>query len=349
MKSVENTDTLQSPVCAAGADRPANGSAFKGIIGQCAGMQKIFQVVRKVADSDTTILINGETGTGKGMIARAIHACSRRDPKPFVAINCGAIPEGLLESELFGHVRGAFTGATSAKTGKFELANGGTIFLDEIGDMSADLQVKLLRVLEERQFEPVGGNRTIGVDVRIIAATHRDLEEAVQKGDFREDLFYRLHVIPLLLPSLKERREDIPLLIDQFLDQFSRLQHRPQPVISSEALQLLIRYGWPGNVRELKNLVERLVVLHAGESIAIRDLPPKMNQTLCPITAPQIDISEAGICLNTEVCEFEKALILQSLEKTHWVKNKAAKLLHLNRTTLVEKIKRHDLQKYAVS
>jgi transcriptional regulator with PAS, ATPase and Fis domain len=314
------------------------------IIGQSSKMCQVFELVGKVADCDSTILINGETGTGKGLVAQAIHQNSKRNNEPFISINCGAIPENLLESELFGHVRGAFTGATSTKTGKFELADGGTIFLDEIGDMSPDLQVKVLKVLEEGEFEQVGGSKTIRVNVRIIAATHRDLSEEVQKGSFREDLYYRLYVIPLMLPSLRERKSDIPCLVSHFLDRYNKKNSRQVKEVTEEAMGMMMNYSWPGNVRELKNLMERLVVLKGSGKITARDLPLELKSSQKFENPAIIEISEDGICLNSAVTEFEKALILQSLEKTKWVKNKAAKLLHLNRTTLVEKIKRHHLQ-----
>jgi transcriptional regulator with GAF, ATPase, and Fis domain len=304
----------------------------------------VFDLIQKVADCDSTILLNGETGTGKGMVARAIHQRSKRRDKPFISINCGAIPENLLESELFGHVRGAFTGATSSKQGKFELADGGTILLDEIGDMSSDLQVKVLKVLEEGEFEQVGGAKTIKVDVRIIAATHRDLSEEVQKGNFREDLYYRLYVIPMMLPALRDRKSDIPYLLSHFLEKSNQKNDRDVKEITDEALTMMMSYSWPGNVRELKNMVERLVVLKGTGKITARDLPLELKNIHKFEPSANIEISDEGICLNSAVTEFEKALILQSLEKTKWVKNKAAKLLHLNRTTLVEKIKRHHLQ-----
>ena len=321
-----------------------NEIGFHNIIGQSSKMREVFDLVQKVADCDSTILLNGETGTGKGMVARAIRARSKRRNKPFIAINCGAIPENLLESELFGHVRGAFTGATSSKQGKFEVADGGTILLDEIGDMSADLQVKVLKVLEEGEFEQVGGSKTIKVDVRIIAATHRDLCEEVQKGNFREDLYYRLYVIPMMLPPLRDRKSDIPYLVAHFMEQSNQKNGRDVREITEEALAMMMSYSWPGNVRELKNMVERLVVLKGAGKISVRDLPPELKSTQKYEPSTTIEISDEGICLNSAVTEFEKALILQSLEKTKWVKNKAAKLLHLNRTTLVEKIKRHHLQ-----
>lgn len=320
-----------------------NQNKLGDIIGQSDGMQEIFRLVEKVADSDSTVIISGETGTGKGMVAKAIHQNSNRKGKPFIQINCGAIPENLLESELFGHIRGAFTGATSDKPGKFERANCGTIFLDEIGDMSPDLQIKILKVLEEGEFERVGGIKTTKIDVRIIAATHRNLEEEVKKGNFREDLFFRLHVIPLNLPALRERKADIPILIAHFLKQFNQTKNKKLEGISEEAMEVAMRYSWPGNVRELRNMVERLVVLYGEGEIETRDLPGKLRRTNGQVTQLGVEISQDGICLNTAVSEFEKALIVQSLEKTKWVKNKAAKLLHLNRTTLVEKIKRHHL------
>jgi len=322
--------------------------AFKEIIGQSPSMKKIFRIVEKVAASSTTIMLNGETGTGKGVIARAIHECSPRRSKPFIQINCGATPEGLLESEFFGYRRGAFTGAVADKQGKFEMANGGTIFLDEIGDMSADLQVKVLRVLEEGEFERIGGHETIKADARFIAATHRDLEEEVQKGRFREDLFYRLHVIPILLPSLRERQADIPFLLSHFLEEFARKNHKPVMTVAPEALQLMLNHPWRGNVRELRNLVERIVVLKDGEILVPEDLPPKMRlpegeEGRRPAAAP----NDPGISFQTAVSEFEKNLILNALEKTSWVKNRAADLLKIKRTTLVEKIKRYSLEKPA--
>ena len=322
---------------------------FEYIIGQSDEMQDVFRLIDKVADSDSTVIIYGESGTGKELVAKAIHQTSHRRNEPFVAINCGAIPENLLESELFGHVRGAFTGATSPKAGKFERANGGTILLDEIGDMSPELQVKILRVLEQREFDRVGGAKTIKVDVRIIAATHRNLEEEVKKGGFREDLFYRLDVIPIRLPPLRERESDIPLLISHFLKEFNQDKNREMKEFSGEVMQMMVQYCWPGNVRELKNIMERLVVLNGGREIFPRDLPEKLKERRpYSLQFPSVEISRDGICLNSAVNEFEKALIYQSLEKSKWVKNKAAKLLQLNRTTLVEKIKRHKLQESAV-
>jgi sigma-54 dependent transcriptional regulator, flagellar regulatory protein len=323
---------------------------LNGIIGESNEIQEVLKVAEKVAASDSTILIYGETGTGKGLTAKAIHLNSQRARKAFVSINCGAIPANLLESELFGHVRGAFTGAFKNKTGKFEQADKGTIFLDEIGDMSPDLQVKILRVLEESEFERVGGNDTLRVDIRIIAATHRNLEDRVEKGLFREDLFYRLCVIPLSLPPLRCRRQDVPLLAEHFLQAINAKNEYGLEGFSKQALDVLSAYPWPGNVRELKNLVERLAVLKQEGTIEAYDLPGRIRGSIeIQMEEPPIGISDEGICLNTAVSEFEKALILQSLQKAKGVKNEAAKLLNLKRTTLVEKIKRYHLDSYELA
>ena len=319
-------------------------SQHNAIVGCSEKMREVFHLVEKVSDCDSTILITGETGTGKGLLAKAIHQRSKRKNKPFISINCGAIPENLLESELFGHVKGAFTGATVSKSGKFELAHGGTIFLDEIGDMSPDLQVKVLKVLEEGEFEQVGGAKTIRVDVRVIAATHRDLPEEIKLGNFREDLFYRLYVIPIGLPALRDRKTDIPYLASYFMHASNQKNNRQMEGISEEALQIMVSYPWPGNVRELRNVIERLVVLKGCGKILVHDLPKEVKTANGQRATQSFEISDEGICLNSAVTEFEKDLILQSLEKTKWVKNKAAKLLQLNRTTLVEKIKRHRIQ-----
>lgn len=319
-----------------------HANRFPDIVGQSQDMLKIYDLMERVADSDSNIVITGETGTGKGLIARAIHKCSHRHDKPFIHINCGAIPENLVESEFFGHVRGAFTGATEAKPGKFALAHGGTLCLDEIGDMPHDLQVKILRVLEEREFEPVGGVKTVKIDVRVIALTQHDLEKAVSKGNFREDLFYRLCVIPVTMPALRERRPDIQLLAEHFLEQFNTTKHAAISGFSEEALAMMQRHAWPGNIRELKNLVERIVVLkHEGE-ISIEDLPAKLRPVSGGAFAPQhMELPSDGICLNSALNEFERTLIYQSLKKTNGVKKKAAELLNIKRTTLVEKIKRY--------
>jgi transcriptional regulator with PAS, ATPase and Fis domain len=329
------------------SDQDTFQDTFKDIVGESESIRQVFDIVERVADSDTTIMINGETGTGKGIIAKAIHRRSYRRDGPFVQINCGAISEGLLESELFGHVKGAFTGATADKPGKFELAKGGTIFLDEIGDMSPDLQVKVLRVLEENEFERVGSVQTINTDARIIAATHRDLEEEVQKGNFREDLFYRLYVIPIVLTPLKDRKSDIPLLISYFLEKISHAKGRETVKISSKVMDLLLSHSWPGNVRELKNLIERLVVLSKSGNIQPVDLPDRIKGIRRPGTSPDIEQYADGVNFNTAVTEYEKALILRALERSNWVKNRAAELLQIKRTTLVEKIKRYNIKKEA--
>ena len=324
----------------------SDNSKFKGIVGESTSMKEIFDIIERIADSDTTIIINGETGTGKGLIAKAIHQRSHRHNGPFVQINCGAISEGLLESELFGHVKGAFTGALSDKPGKFEQARGGTIFLDEIGDMSPDLQVKVLRVLEENEFERVGGLQTIKADARIITATHRDLENEVQKGQFREDLFYRLYVIPVVLAPLKDRKSDIPLLIDYFVENICRAKGRSPVEIAPETLTFLLDHPWPGNIRELRNLIERLVVLNESGTIIPEELPENIRGGVShKAYQPQIEIYADGVDFNTAVTEYEKDLILQALKKTNWVKNRAAELLQIKRTTLVEKIKRYGINK----
>lgn len=348
----DEVEFVGSRSCLESPDEPISPKhVFNGIIGQSACMQGVFRLVERIADSDSTILINGETGTGKGMLARAIHEYSGRREHPFIQINCGAIPDNLLESELFGHVKGAFTGATANKPGKFELAHKGTIFLDEIGDMSLDLQVKLLRVLEDSEFERIGGCQTLKSDVRILAATHRELELLVEQGSFRKDLFYRLYVIPILLAPLHQRKGDIPLLVSHFTRTLNKTKKTSVTGFSEEAMACLLRHQWPGNVRELKNLVERLIVMTRDGMISLADLPDRFNtrfqessQSSAGTSSAAMKLPDSGICLSTAVSEFEKALITQSLEKTNWVKKKAAHLLQLKRTTLVEKIKRHQLE-----
>jgi DNA-binding NtrC family response regulator len=318
---------------------------FENIIGDHEKIQKVFEIVEKVADTDSTILILGESGTGKELIAKAIHYNSYRRERPFIPVNCAAIPSELLESELFGHEKGAFTNAIRTRIGRFELANGGAVFLDEIGDMNPLLQTKLLRVLQERQFERIGGVKAIKTDIRIIAATHQDLKLAVQQKRFREDLYYRLNVIPLRVPPLRERRSDIPLLVHHFLEHFNRSKKKRIKGINDEAMEYLMGYDWPGNVRELENTIERVVILVDHDTIFPQDLPEKFHAPPLPEPVQMPDIPEEGISLDTAVNEFEKNLILQALIKTGWVKNKAARLLNLNRTTLIEKIKRQNLQR----
>ena len=309
---------------------------FEKIVGTSQALREVLGVVGRVAASDSTVLIRGESGTGKELIARAIHYNSARADQALVTVNCGAIPEELLESELFGHVRGAFTSAVSARAGRFALANGGTIFLDEIGDMSPNLQVKLLRVLQERTFEPVGSSKTELVNVRVIAATHQNLEQAIGEGRFREDLFYRLNVIPIEVPPLRKRRADIPLLIDSFLENLAR-ERGTKLSIAPEALEVLCRYDWPGNVRELENLIERLNVLRGDGEVGVDDLPES-------IRAPgRSDLPGAvadGLDFRGVVDRFQTDLIREALEATGGNKKEAAELLGLNRTTLTEKIKK---------
>ncbi len=314
------------------------------IIGKSPAIQRVFQLIEKVAPTESTVLILGESGTGKELVARAIHAKSRRREGPFIPVNCGAIPEELLESELFGYERGAFTGANRSKPGRFELAHGGTIFLDEIAEMSPKLQVKLLRILQERTVERLGSERAIPVDIRIIAATNRDLEQEVAEGRFREDLYFRLNVIPIKLPPLRERKEDIPLLVEYFLARFCEREEVPLKRFSEKALKRLVDYHWPGNVRELENLIERLVILTEGDLIEEDDLPDHIRASH-PSTNPILkEFPAEGFSLPQALREFEKSLILRALEASGGVKSRAAKLLGIKRTTLIEKMKRLGLE-----
>jgi len=338
------------------------------IIGNSQGIRDVFGVVEKAAASDSTVMIFGESGTGKELIARALHQNSKRESKPFITVNCGAIPDGLLESELFGYEKGAFTGASHTRIGRLELANEGTVFLDEIGDMPAALQVKLLRVLAEQEIDRLGGSKPVKVNVRFITATHRNLEDAIKEGKFREDLYYRLNIIPIVIPPLRDRKSDIPLLVQHFLKKCNENQDQQAKVISDETIQMLANYSWPGNIRELGNFIERMVVLSMGGNITPRDLPekvlgevprenlPPMEKSGCELSPTEmlqngleqsffIGLPEGGINLKNAVEEFERGLITEALEKTNWVKNKAAGLLELNRTTLVEKIKKMDLKR----
>ncbi len=314
---------------------------FDKIIGYSDCMKKVFDTIDKVSTSDSTVLISGESGTGKELVARAIHFKSDRRSQPMIPVNCGAIPEDLLESELFGHEKGAFTGAIRNRMGRFELAQGGTIFLDEIGDMSPALQVKVLRVIQEKQFERIGGVKTINADVRIIAATNQNLEKAVAEKRFREDLFYRINVIPINLPSLRERGSDILILANHFLMNFNRLKKKNIERIAPEAVDYFMNYQWPGNVRELQNLIEMLVVMKEEGEIDIEDLPSKIRGGQKGSgTNVTINLTEGGINFNDHVSQLEKDLLLKALKMSGGVKNRAAKLLNLNRTTLVEKLKR---------
>ncbi|MEN8159063.1 MAG: sigma-54 dependent transcriptional regulator [Myxococcota bacterium] len=318
---------------------------FENLIGSSPALQRVLDVVERVADTDSTVLVTGESGTGKEMVARALHWNSHRAERMLVTVNCGAIPEELLESELFGHVRGAFTNAVSHREGRFSLANGGTIFLDEIGDMSPNLQVKLLRVLQDRTFEPVGSSHPVKVDVRVIAATNQRLEQAIREKRFREDLYYRLNVIPIEVPPLRERREDVPLLVSHFLQRAREEKKLGACTLAPEAIDRLAQHEWPGNVRELENLIERLVVLRGEGEIGVADLPEPLRAGASglPASAPRETLPQTGLSFHEVVDRFEGDLILQALERTHWNKNQAARLLGLNRTTLLEKIKKKGL------
>lgn len=317
---------------------------FDQIVGASEQIRDVLRMIERVADSDSTVLVTGESGTGKELIARAIHYNSPRATGPFVPINCGAIPSELLESELFGHMKGAFTGAIANRLGRFEMADGGTIFLDEIGDLEPSLQVKILRALQERSFEPVGSTKTVNVDVRVIAATNINLEDAVEQGKFREDLYYRLNVIPINVPALRERRSDIPMLLDHFIGIFNKSKSRGLTGLTADALDCLTNYAWPGNIRELENLVERMSILKGQGQIDVADLPPKYkNGRSHSNDLGNLDIPDHGMDFNSAVDAYENALILRALEKTGWNRNQAASLLRLNRTTLVEKIKKKGL------
>lgn len=321
---------------------------FDNIIGQSEGITRVLELIERVSQSDSTVLITGESGTGKELVAKAIHYNSDRTNKPFVPVNCGAIPGELMESELFGHVKGAFTGAIANRIGRFEMAEGGTMFFDEIGDMKPSLQIKLLRVLQERKFEPVGSTKIFSSNVRLIAATNVNLEQAVKIGTFREDLFYRLNVIPIHIPALRERRADIPLLFHYFMELFNEGKKTKLAGITPTALDLLTQYAWPGNIRELENLVERLTILKSGGVVDVADLPERYrgsqaDEAIDADAALMAEIPEDGLDFNNAVDAFENSLILRALEKTGWNRNQAALLLKLNRTTLVEKIKKKGL------
>jgi len=348
-------------------------TSFHGIIGRCPVMQQLFDLIGKLAEDDqSTVLIQGESGTGKELVAKAIHKHSPRRGKNFVPINCAAIPEDLLESELFGYAKGAFTGANSAKTGRIEYADGGSLFLDEIGDMKPLLQAKLLRVLQEREFEPVGGLKPIPVDVRVIAATHRNLEQMVEEGKFREDLYYRLSVIPVNIPPLRERSEDIPYLIEHFIKTGQERNKKMVTGFDLAALEALRAYTWRGNVRELENLIQHMSILHGGKQVSYADLPEKYRGQ-SPGQSPAADSREQSMDANVSapeqlllfsgapaapatvwddngvdfkglVNEFETQLIIKALQTTGGNKKEAAKLLGLKRTTLLEKIKKKELQ-----
>jgi DNA-binding NtrC family response regulator len=317
---------------------------FEGIVGKSRAMRDLFQLLETVAATGSTILITGETGTGKEVVARAIHHNSPRRAQRFVALNCSAIPETLLEAELFGHVRGAFTGAIGTRQGRLEQAHRGTLFLDEVGTMTVALQMKLLRVLQEREFERVGDSSTIRVDVRVIAATNADLARMVADGTFREDLFYRLNVIPVKLPPLRDRKEDIPLLVQHFLQKYAADLGRPPMTVSQAAMRALMAYAWPGNIRQLENAMERAVALSGGRSqLEIGDLPPEIQEASDPAPlAAGLALPEEGVDFERFIANIEREVIRRSLERTNGNKGAAARLLNLKRTTLVEKLKRLD-------
>lgn len=344
---------------------------FQGIIGSCPKMRNLFTLISKLADDNlSTVLIQGESGTGKELVAKAIHLRSPRSDNNFVPVNCAAIPDELLESELFGHTRGAFTGAAQAKIGRIEYADKGTLFLDEIGDMKPVLQAKLLRVLQEREFEPVGGLKPTPVDVRVLAATHCNLEQMVDEGRFREDLYYRLSVIPVIIPPLRERKEDLLLLINHFIKTIGKHRKNPLQGFDQQAMKALTTCNWRGNVRELENLIQHMTVLYGGATVGLTDLPEKYQnladdqalelsssqQTESGVTAPeQLSLfstasvadetwSDDGVDFKALVNDFETQLILQALQMTDGNKKEAARILNLKRTTLLEKIKKKNLQ-----
>jgi DNA-binding NtrC family response regulator len=307
--------------------------SFGNILGKNARMQEVFELISDIANTDSTVLIQGESGTGKELIARAIHFNSHRKNKPFVVANCSAYSHNLLESELFGHEKGSFTGAIRRKTGRFEMADGGTIFLDEIGEVSPPTQILLLRVLQDHRFERVGGEETLEVDVRVIAATNKNLTEEMKKGTFREDLYYRLNVIPIFVPSLRERRDDIPLLASYFLQRFSQERKKEVISFSPEVMEILLAHPWPGNVRELENVIDHAIIIAKQEKILPKDLPRYLFMRPSP--------TQEFATLQ----DYEKNLILKVLEETNWNKHKTSKRLNINRSTLYGKMKRYGLKK----
>ena len=375
---------VKAPVAAPDTSSTQERSSFHGLVGQSRPMRQLFDLITKVADDEfATVLIRGESGTGKELVAKAIHSHSQRHKKHFVPVNCAAIPDDLLESELFGYTKGAFTGATQNKIGRIEYADGGTLFLDEIGDMKPSLQAKLLRVLQEKEFEPVGGLKACPVDTRILAATHCNLEQLVSEGRFREDLYYRLSVIPLTIPPLKERREDIPLLLESFIQTYSTQRGRAPLTFTPQVITALMSYEWRGNVRELENLVQHMSVLFSGKEVGLEDLPEKFTLNFDPSTVVEAQPSpvtpqhpesrepeakrdqteqeeketimtstteiswEMGpVDFNDLIDTFERQLIMQAMKKTGGNKKEAASLLNLKRTTLLEKMKKKEMQEF---
>lgn len=315
---------------------------LRTMVGSSPAMEKVFQVVRKVADTEASVLITGESGTGKELVARSIHSHSSRKESPFVAINCAAIPRDLLESELFGHVKGAFTGAVKDKTGKFQLADGGTLFLDEVGELPVELQPKLLRALQEKVVEPVGGTKPQKLDVRIVAATNLDIEKAIADGVFREDLYYRLSVIPLHLPPLRERRQDIPLLLRYFC-----VKHGEEKVtFDRQSTELLTSYPWPGNVRELENSVERMLIMRNGDTICADDLPDKIRSGSA--SGPSAEVAGVAGVINLpdegySLEQLEREVVVQALERNHWNQTAAARFLRIPRHTLIYRMEKYEI------
>ena len=312
---------------------------LENLIGQSPSMLQMFDIIRQVAPTRASVLITGETGTGKELVAHALHNLSPRKAGPFVAVHAAALPTTLLESELFGHEKGAFTGAVERRAGRFEMADGGTIFLDEVGELEPAMQVKLLRVLEERRFERVGGNKTIEVDVRLVAATNRDLKKMVAEGKFRDDLFYRLSVVTVNLPPLRERRDDVPLLVTAFNRQYSEENNTPVRDITQETINLLMAYDWPGNVRELRNAVEQMVVLARGERLTVRDIPAAIRSGA---DLTKISVVRPGVTMTVE--EAERQLIIQALKDTEGNRTKAAEKIGMSRRTLHRKLKEYHLE-----
>ncbi len=324
------------------------------LVGESQAIKELFLTIEKVSQTDSTVLITGESGTGKELVAKAIHENSARAQKPWVVVNCAAIPSELLEAELFGHIKGAFTGATQNRQGRFELAHGGTIFLDEVGEIPLHLQAKLLRVLQTREFESVGTSKTTEVDVRIIAATNRDLEEASQKKEFREDLYYRLNVIPIKVPALRDRKSDIPILIQHFVEKFNKVTGRTVELPTGQILDALMVYDWPGNIRELENLMERMVILKGHGSVDLSDLPHRIFKNyvdgrtpgegaVSDWEFPHMALPTDGLDLKNIVDAFENHLIDQALARTGNNKNRASEILKMNRTTLVEKLRKRGM------
>ena len=313
------------------------------LVGNSRSIREVLQMVSKVAPSRSTVLITGESGTGKELIARAIHYSSPRREGPFISINCMSLSPGVLESELFGHEKGSFTGATAMKKGRFELADGGTLFLDEVGELSQDLQVKLLRVLQEKAFERVGGSRTIHADIRLVAATNKDLKQAVEQGEFREDLYYRLNVVGINLPPLRERREDIPVLVAHFMQKFSSENQQELKKFAPEALEYLTAYEWPGNVRQLENVVERCMVLASREEIGVEDLPSEIKDEEAQFKSA-VDLLPVELELSGTLEKIEAALIRRALVKSGFVQVKAAELLNISKSLLQYKLKKYNIQ-----